>query len=83
MKKSELMEIKSTYREMTEWVRNQRNCYSCDYKHTERCHHCPPPERIKDILCLLSIANKTIKRNGYRLPTDTNQSVTKVDRNED
>lgn len=73
MRKSKLWEIQSTYREMTEWVRSQRNCFSCDYKHTERCKHCPPPQRLADILALLSFANEELKNQGYRLPTESNR----------
>lgn len=83
MKKSEISEIRSTYREMTEWVRSQRNCFACDEKHTERCKKCPPPQKLKDILCLLSIANKVLKNNGYRLPTEENRRIEKVDRKEE
>lgn len=83
MKMSEIREIKTTYREMTEFIRSQRNCFACDEKHTERCKKCPPPQKLKDILCLLSLANQVLKKNGYRLPTDEQRKVIKVDRKEE
>lgn len=70
MRKSEIWEIQSTYREMTEWVRKQRNCFACDFKHSEKCKLCPPPQRLMDILALLSFANEELKKQGYRLPTE-------------
>lgn len=83
MKMSEIREIKTTYREMTEFIRSQRNCFACDEKHTKRCKKCPPPQKLKDILALLSLANQVLKKNGYRLPTDEQRKVIKVDRKEE
>ncbi len=83
LKKSNVFEITTPYRDMTEWVRAQRNCFACDYKHSDRCKNCPPPKKLADILALLSLANQILKKNGYRLPTDEKQYVHKVDRNEE
>ena len=64
----EVHEITSTYRELSETIRSHiRPCFKCEFKNTTQCKHCPPSRVRKDLLALLSYANKKLKEDGIYL----------------
>ena len=64
----EVHQITSTYRELSETIRNFiRPCYKCEFKRTTQCSHCPPSRIRNDLLAVLSYANKKLKEDGIYL----------------
>lgn len=58
--------INATYRECSETVRRLiRPCFTCDFKHSSQCKHCPP-KRVRDaILEIIRYGYKKMKEEGY------------------
>ena len=62
------IEFTSTYKEMTDTIRRCiRPCWKCKLKDTEACDHCPPSRVLKDIIGMMSYANKKLKEEGINL----------------
>lgn len=68
--------INATYRECTETVRRLvRPCFTCDHKHSEQCHHCPPLRVRNAALECVRIGYKVLQQEGYVVKPDIEEEI--------